>query len=202
MYDIHNSRLFLFDKMKFVHYSNITFIIWRLIMSWGGIRAGAGRPKGQGKYGVETKPIRVPVNMISDIEDFIKAKKYEIPFYSSQVSAGSPAPAEEHIESRIDLNRFLVSNPEDTFLVKATGDSMIDAGIYSGDVLVVDKSTKPIHGKIVIAAIDGQLTVKRFYNKNGKTYLKAENPEYSDIILDENNELVIWGVVTSVLTKL
>lgn len=172
-------------------------------MGWGGPRPGSGRPKGQGKYGVETKPIRVPVDMIGAIESFIKARgKGGIPLYGSNVSAGMPAPADEHIEGKVDLHKYLVDNPEDTFLVKASGDSMIDAGIYSGDVLIVDKSIKPIHGKVVIAAIDGQLTVKRFYNKNGQISLKAENPDYSDIELKENNDLIIWGVVTSVLTKL
>lgn len=171
-------------------------------MNWGGSRRGAGRPKGQGKYGVVTKPIRVPEDMVSDIENFIKAKGYEIPLYGASVSAGAAMPADNYIEDRVDLHKYLVDNPETTFLVKASGDSMIDAGIYSGDVLVVDRSVKPKHGKVVIAAIDGQLTVKRFYNKDGKTYLKAENSDYSDIELKENNELVIWGVVTSVLTKL
>jgi DNA polymerase V len=172
------------------------------IMSWGGARTGAGRPKGQGKYGVVTKPIRVPEDMIPDIENFIRGYGYELPLYGCNVSAGSPAPADDYIEDKVDLHKYLVSNPESSFLVKATGDSMIDAGIYSGDVLVVDRSVKPSHGKVVIAAIDGQLTVKRFYNKNGETYLQAENPDYSDIELQENNDLIIWGVVTSVLTKL
>lgn len=171
-------------------------------MGWGGPRLGAGRPKGQGKYGVETKPIRVPTSMIGEIENFIRAKGYELPLYGSSVSAGAAVPAEDYIEDNVDLHKYLVDDPKNTFLVKASGDSMIDAGIYSGDMLVVDRNMKPSHGKVVIAAIDGQLTVKRFYNKDGKTYLKAENPDYSDILLEENNELIIWGVVTSVLTKL
>lgn len=171
-------------------------------MNWGGQRRGAGRPKGQGKYGVATKPIRVPEAMISDIENFIKAKGYTIPLYESSVSAGAAQPAESNVEDRIDLHKYLVQNPDTTFLVKTSGDSMIDAGIYSGDVLIVDRTIKPSHGKVVIAAIDGQLTVRRFYNKDSRTFLKAENPDYSDIELKENNELVIWGVVTSVLTRL
>lgn len=171
-------------------------------MGWGGPRPGSGRPKGQGKYGVPTKPIRVPLDMISQIEQYIKSKGHTLPLYSSNVSAGAPAPADAHVEDKVDLHKYLVDNPSETFLVRATGDSMVDAGIYSGDVLIVDRSVNPTHGKVVIAALDGHLTVKRFYNKNGRKYLKSENADYSDIEVDENNDLIIWGVVTSVLTKL
>lgn len=170
-------------------------------MSWGGSRNGAGRPKGQGKFGEKTRPMRVPESMIDEISDFIKAKGYELPLYSSSVSAGVPVPSEDNIEKKIDLNRYLVSNPEETFLVKASGDSMIEAGIYSGDVLVVERNEKPTHGKIIVASIDGQFTVKRFHNKDGKIILKAENQDYSDIMLEEEADLIIWGIVTSVLHR-
>jgi len=171
-------------------------------MSWGGARRGAGRPKGQGKYGQRTKPMRVPENMLSDIEDFIRARGYEIPLYASSVSAGMALPADEDIEERIDLSKYLISDPASTFLVRASGDSMIEAGISSGDILVVDKVMDPACGKIVVASIDGHLTVKRFRNKDGRVLLQAENPDYSDIIVEDGSDLVILGIVTSILRKL
>ncbi len=171
-------------------------------MSWGGARTGAGRPAGQGKYGGKTKPVRIPENMIDNVLEYVNSKGYELPLYASNVSAGPAFPADEYVEGKLDLNKYLITNPPATFLVKATGDSMIKAGIYSGDVLIVDRSMEPKDGKIVIAAIDGYLTVKRLKKKGGKVTLKAENEQYSDIELEENNDLVIWGVVTSVLHKL
>jgi DNA polymerase V len=171
-------------------------------MNWGGVRKGAGRPTGQGKYGEKTKPVRIPENMIDNVLEYINAKGFELPLYSSNVSAGSPSPADEYIEGKLDLNTYLIKNPPATFLVRATGDSMIGAGIYSGDVMVVDRSIDPKDGKIVIAAIDGHLTVKRLSKKAGRVILKAENPKHQDIILEENSDLIIWGVVTSVLHKL
>lgn len=171
-------------------------------MNWGGKRKGAGRPKGGGKFGKKTKPIRIPVEMEEDILDFINSNKYSLPLYSSRISAGSPSPNDEDIEDRIDLNRYLIDNPRDSILVKATGDSMIGAGIFSGDILVVDKETPPQHGKIVIASIDNQLTVKRLHKKDGKIILKSENKNFSDIEIPENAELLILGIVTSVIHKL
>jgi DNA polymerase V len=171
-------------------------------MNWGGVRKRAGRPTGQGKYGEKTKPVRIPENMIDNVLEYINAKGFELPLYSSNVSAGSPSPADEYIEGKLDLNTYLIKNPPATFLVRATGDSMIGAGIYSGDVMVVDRSIDPKDGKIVIAAIDGHLTVKRLSKKAGRVILKAENPKHQDIILEENSDLIIWGVVTSVLHKL
>jgi DNA polymerase V len=170
-------------------------------MNWGGVRKGAGRPTGQGKFGAKTKPIRIPENMIDNVLEYINSKGFELPLYASNVSAGFPSPADEYVEGKLDLNTYLIKNPPATFLVRANGDSMIGAGIYSGDVLVVDRSIDPKDGKIVIAAIDGHLTVKRLSKKEGRIILKAENPKHQDIILEENNDLIIWGVVTSVLHK-
>lgn len=173
----------------------------------GGARQGAGRPVGQGRFGVKTKPIRVPIDKVDEVIEYIlrgssEAESYAstlCPLYSSSVSAGTPLPADEYIESKIDLHKYLINNPLSTFFVRASGDSMIGAGIYSGDMLVVDRNIEPKHGKIVIVAIDGQLTVKRLYNAAGKVILKAENPLYADIEVYEGNEIIIWGVVTAVI---
>ncbi|HEU5046607.1 MAG TPA: translesion error-prone DNA polymerase V autoproteolytic subunit [Rickettsiales bacterium] len=172
-------------------------------MGRGGIRKGAGRPTGRGPHGEATKPIRVPVSLLDEIANFVANKGYKIPLYSSHVQAGGPAPADEAIDDKVDLNEYLVKHPSETFMVRATGESMINAGISHGDVLIVDRSLKPANGKIVIAAVDGQLTVKRFQKeKNGAVALMPENPEFKPIILAEGNDLVIWGVVTNVIHAL
>ena len=130
-------------------------------MPRGGSRIGAGRPKGQGKFGEKTKPIRVPISKVNSIMNFINNNSLSLPLYSSKVPAGFPSPADDHMEEKLDLNTHLVKHPTATFFVKASGDSMVGAGIHSGDILIVDRSLNPKSGKIVIAAIDGQLTVKR-----------------------------------------
>lgn len=125
--------------------------------------------------------------------------EYLLPIYSSRVSAGFPSPGDDHMEGKLDLNRHLIRNPPATFFVKAVGDSMINAGIHSGDILVVDRSLTPVSGKIVIAAIDGLLTVKRLHKEKGTLLLVADNPDYPSIEIQEGNEMIIWGVVTSVI---
>src|SRR6185503_2385085 len=116
----------------------------------GGKRDGAGRPKGQGKYGTATKAIRVPEYLVDEIKDYSLKKGYKIPFFNSSVAAGYPSVAENDIEAMIDMNNFLVKNPDATFCVRVSGLSMINAGIYEGDILIVDSSIKPSQGKIVI----------------------------------------------------
>lgn len=168
-------------------------------MALGGVRAGAGRPKGKGPYGEATKPVRLPVSIVGDVMQFVAHRGYKLPLYSSKVQAGIPSPADEHMEARVDLNAELVKNPADTFLVKVTGDSMIDVGIRENDLLIVDRSLEPAHGKIVIAAIDGQLTVKRLSHKNQKGYLLSENVNYPPIEIYDGSNFCIWGVVTRVI---
>lgn len=167
-------------------------------MPSGGARKGAGRPKGKGKYQEPTQAVRLPMSMIAAIE----AGKFplSLPLYLSKVSAGFPSPAENDIAEKLDLNDYLIKHPAATFLVRANGRSMINAGIHENDILVVDRSLPPIDGKIVIAAIDGQLTVKRLKKQSdGKTFLVAENPDYKPIELREENDVYIWGVVTNVI---
>ncbi|RUP36160.1 MAG: translesion error-prone DNA polymerase V autoproteolytic subunit [Acinetobacter sp.] len=168
----------------------------------GGKRNGAGRPKGQGVYGTSTKAIRVPEHLVEDIKDFSMNGGYKIPFFSSMVEAGYPSLAEDHIEEMLDMNNLLIKNPDTTFCVKVTGLSMIDAGIYEGDKLLVDSSIPPAEGKIIIAAIDGMLTVKRLGYIKGKPFLLPENPNFNPIPILENSEVHIWGVVTNILRNL
>ncbi len=119
------------------------------------------------------------------------------PMYSHSVSAGFPSPADDYIEDRLDLNQLLVSNKAATFFLRVKGDSMVNAGIHHGDIIVVDRSLQPVHRSIVVAVVDGELTVKRLISRSGITELHAENSKYAPIRLQEGQELIIWGVVTS-----
>jgi DNA polymerase V len=161
----------------------------------GGKRAGSGRSL---TYGSKTKPIRVPEHLVDNVKAFIM-NKLPIPLYESHVSAGCPFPAEDQIEERVDIAAYLVKNQKSTFLVRSCGDSMIGAGIFDGDLLVVDRSLPHLHGKIVVASIDGGLTVKRLIIESGVQYLKPENEDYDVIQITENSNLHIWGIVTNVI---
>lgn len=119
------------------------------------------------------------------------------PIYSHSISAGFPSPADDYIEDRLDLNELLVSNKSATFFLRVKGDSMVNAGIHHGDIIVVDRSLQAGHRSIVVAVVDGELTVKRLISRNGSTELHAENPKYAPICLQEGQELTLWGVVTS-----
>lgn len=169
-------------------------------MVHGGRREGAGRPKGQGKYGEETKAIRIPCSRVKEVQNFLGLKpSFRLPLFASKVAAGFPSPADDYIEDHLDLNEHLIKHPSSTFFVKAIGDSMINAGIHSGDILVVDRSIEPSQGKIVIAALNGELTVKRLSIEKEKVQLLPENRAYRPIDITENYELVIWGVVLHVI---
>lgn len=171
-------------------------------MPAGGSRSNAGRPKGKGPYGEPTRAVRLPVSRIDEIKAWLDQPSCRIPLYLSKVSAGFPSPAEDQIEQYLDLNQHLIEHPAATFMVRAQGDSMIGAGIHSGDILVVDRSKEPAHGKVVVVALDGELTVKRLVYQGNGVELHAENPAYKPIVLKSLQQLVVWGVVTSVIHQL
>ena len=125
-----------------------------------------------------------------------------LPLFGGKVAAGFPSPADDYVEKTLDLNELLVQKPAATFFVRAQGESMLGAGIHPNDILVVDRSIAPVPGKIVICALNGELTVKRLKRCNGQWQLKAENPAYADIVIHEELEMVIWGVVTNVIHAL
>lgn len=127
--------------------------------------------------------------------------KFLPPLYSSKIRAGFPSPADDYIEENLDLND-LIARPSATFFVRVSGNSMQGAGISDGDILIVDRSVSIQTGKIIIAVIDGFLTVKRLLKKNGKVYLCPENSEFSPIELKEENDIHVWGVVTKVIHEL
>ncbi|WP_131753217.1 LexA family protein [Legionella feeleii] len=128
-------------------------------------------------------------------------KTYALPVYASKVSAGYPMAADEAIDQTLHLDRDLIEHPLSTFLVIASGDSMINAGIQSGDILVVDKAIEPLHGRIVVAAVDGELTVKRLNIDREGMQLLPENTSYRPIPITPEQHVVIWGVVTRVIAK-
>ncbi|MDD5463443.1 MAG: translesion error-prone DNA polymerase V autoproteolytic subunit [Methylococcales bacterium] len=122
-----------------------------------------------------------------------------LPLFNSKVAAGFPSPADDYIEKTLDLNELLIHKPSATFFVRAQGQSMLGAGIHPNDILVVDRSIEPVPGKIVICALNGELTVKRLERENEQWRLKAENPAYPDILVHEDLDMIIWGVVTCVI---
>ena len=185
----------------------------------GGIRPGAGRKPGSNAYGESTRPIRVPVSVYPEIQSLLADLKVRrrhgkapagtwlpkrsalrpvFPLYACRVPAGFPSPADDYVDKRLDLND-LIDRPAATFFVTVTGDSMTGASIHDGDLLVVDRSLEPSDGKIVIAAVNGELTVKRLALREGHVWLVPENPAFLPLQLKEGLECVIWGVVTRVI---
>ena len=127
-------------------------------------------------------------------------REYPVPYILSRISAGFPSPADDYIENNLSLSELLIKNHLSTFLMKATGDSMIDVGINDGDILIVDRSIEAKNRDIVIAVFEGNLTVKRLLIKpTGEVILKSENTLCQNILIPEGSDLEIWGVVTSVI---
>ena len=194
-------------------------------MTRGGYRDGAGRKLNSSKFGEATVPVRVPESIvprlkealknfekislgdvISDIRASIDWRSLDLPslalpIFSSKVAAGFPSPGDDHWEAKLDLNEHLVQHPSSTFFVRVSGDSMIGAGINDGDVLVVDRSLVCKEGCIIIGVVNGELTVKRFFKRDAVVALVAENPKYQDIIVTEEMDFRIWGIVTTVIHK-
>lgn len=125
-----------------------------------------------------------------------------LPLFLERVSAGFPSPAADYEEGRLDLNRYLIKNPPATFFVRVAGDSMIGAGIHPGDLLVVDRSLEPRDKNVVIAALNGELTVKRIRIRRKKIYLEAENEIYASREVSAEADFEVWGVVTNVIHPL
>ena len=127
------------------------------------------------------------------------ATKQALPLYLSRIKAGFPSPADDYLDKKLDLNEFLIKHPASTFCVKVKGDSMIGAGINSGDILIVDRSLEPKDKRIVVAVVNGDFTVKRISKKGNKLSLLAENDKYSPIEIKDGMDFEIWGVVVHVI---
>lgn len=123
-------------------------------------------------------------------------KSLPINLYACPVKAGFPSPAEDHIETTLDINELLIEHPAATFFVRVSGDSMVEASIRDGDILIVDRSKKAVDGNIVIALVNSEYTVKRLSIKDGVIELCPENANYEPIRLSGMDELIVWGVVT------
>jgi DNA polymerase V len=181
----------------------------------GGRRDRAGRKP---LYDEPTKVIRIPESRVIEIKNYLTEtphknqfhdiasiqwvtphSRMQIPLASEKVAAGFPSPAQDYVDRMLDMNEHLIQNEVATFIVKVASLSMRDAGIGVDDELVVDRSLEAQHEDIVIALIDNEFTVKRLMIENGIRWLKAENPEYSDIHLKDGQEMILWGVVTYVL---
>ncbi|MCK9293480.1 MAG: translesion error-prone DNA polymerase V autoproteolytic subunit [Desulfobulbaceae bacterium] len=136
---------------------------------------------------------------IAEIYGFSRKTKIVRPLFLCGVSAGFPSPADDYIDRLLDLNELLIKNPPATFFVKVAGDSMTGAGIYDGGILIVDRSIEATNGRIVIAAVNGELTVKRLIKSNDSCRLVAENANYEPLEITEESQCEIWGVVTGVI---
>jgi len=143
--------------------------------------------------------------MVSKVETIhtpdLSARRQQ-PSFDAAVPAGFPSPAADYEQDTLDLNKHLVSNPAATFFVRVAGDSMLGAGIHHGDLLVVDRSLEPRDKNVVIAVLDGDLTVKRIRLGNGKITLEPENDDYASQQVSADAAFEVWGIVTSVIHKL
>ena len=134
-----------------------------------------------------------------DLFSFSNHQKASIPMFFDNISAGFPSPATDYMENKLDLNEHLIKHPAATFIVKASGFSMIDAGIHSGDLLIIDRSITPQSDNIVIASIFGDLTVKKLKKKKNTLFLVSASDHYPSIEVKEEMECFIWGVVTFII---
>ena len=123
-------------------------------------------------------------------------------FYKEAVECGFPSPARDFTEGTIDLNEELIPHPNATFIVRARGDSMVGSGIYPGDLLIVDRSIKPQNESIIIAVLDGELSVKILRLKNKQVNLSSSNKNYKAVPVSEEMDFTIWGVCTNVIHNL
>jgi DNA polymerase V len=124
-----------------------------------------------------------------------------LPLFLAKISAGFPSPAEDYIEKELDLNELCIKHPAATFFVRVEGESMCNAHIHSGDILVVDRALSPSNGSIVVALLNGEFTVKRMRISQRKMFLEAENNTYAPIEILQDTDFQVWGVVTYVIHK-
>lgn len=134
----------------------------------------------------------VPVIVLSGMD-------IRLPLFDAAVSAGFPSPADDYLQARLSLDELIIRNPSATFFVKVEGHSMTDAGIYPNDILVVDRSKEARPFDVIVAILEGAFTVKRLMREGEHYFLKAENPDYKPIPIDEHSDFMVWGVVIRVI---
>ena len=119
-----------------------------------------------------------------------------MPLVESSVEAGFPSPADDYLDRPLDFNELLIENPAATFAVRISGESMSGAGLYPGDIAVVNRARHAVNGNVILALVDGDFTIKRYRNRGGQIRLTAENPAFSDIVITSDSAFELWGVVT------
>lgn len=150
------------------------------------------------KPATETMPV-CRDGSIASIERAGAGVTARFPLFAARIPAGFPSPADDYIDQGLDLNELLIRHPAATFFVRVSGDSMTGAGIHSGDVLVVDRAETARDRSVIIAALNGELTVKRFIRGNGRAYLVSENPGYAPLEVTGDADFEVWGVVVHVI---
>ena len=179
---------------------------------WGGPREGAGKPQGP-----PTKVVRLPVEIAdlarrmaarggssSGIGAFLNVEARtaaEVPFVTASVACGFPSPAEADMENPLDFNELLGARLPSVFAVRVAGESMTGAGLFPGDVAVVDRAKPVRSGCIVVACLNGEFTLKRYLMKRGKVVLHPENPAFPDLTVPAEAEFEVWGVVTNSIRR-
>lgn len=178
----------------------------------GGRRAGAGRPRG-----IETTVVRLPIRVANlarrfasgsvragDINGFLDVEALThqtVPLMASTAACGFPSPADDYLDRPLDFNELLITHPAATFAVRVSGLSMTGAGIFPGDIAVVNRAITPYQDCIVLALLDGEFTIKRYLTKGGGVTLRPENHEFRDIVIQDGQEFEIWGVVTNSIRR-
>ncbi len=141
-------------------------------------------------------------NKITDIKLVKGEQTSGLQFFESRVQAGFPSPAQSEYAESIDLNRALITNPAATFCARVIGDSMVDAGINEGDLLIIDRSLNPCDGNIAVCFVDGEFTVKRLSVRDDGIYLTPANAAFPELKVGEDNNFVVWGVVSHIIKRL
>ena len=140
--------------------------------------------------------MRIPIRLPAE-----SPGRVYLSLFGHRVAAGFPSPADDYVEDRLDLNELLIQHQEATYFLRVKGDSMVGAGIHPGDLLVVDRAIHAQDGHVVVAEVNGELTVKRLRQVAGVPELHPENPVYPVIRFQEGEDLRIWGVVTSAVHR-
>ncbi|NHB70265.1 LexA family protein [Perlabentimonas gracilis] len=145
----------------------------------------------------KTIPIRPALEFfVPDLSEELK-----LPLVNAYINAGFPSPADDYLESKLDLNKLLIQHPSSTFFARVRGNSMIDVGIHDGDILIIDKSLETKHNSVLVCFIDGEFTVKKIRKLNGDFYLMPENKDFEPIKIQKDSDFRLWGVVTHCIHK-
>jgi DNA polymerase V len=139
------------------------------------------------------------INAFFDVEP---RRPATVPLMATSAACGFPSPADDYLDRPLDFNDLLIENPSATFAVRIAGESMKGAGLFPGDIAVVDRSRTAVDGSIVLALIDGEFTIKRYRKKGARIWLQAENPAFANIELNEDSGFEVWGVIAKSIRML